>query len=61
MNIDHQLQLLYDILLFILKTYVSYRLLRVSFAFLSAVVLYLLAPYFYQPNFDQYRNRWTGI
>ncbi|VDN25385.1 unnamed protein product [Cylicostephanus goldi] len=41
--------------------YIGYRICRTVFAFLHAVLIYLVAPLFYSPDFSRYQNRWTVV
>lgn len=45
----------------ILKVYVTYRCFRVFFAFCKAVFIYRIAPFFYHPPLETYKNRWTVV
>uniref|UniRef100_A0AC34F4S9 Uncharacterized protein n=1 Tax=Panagrolaimus sp. ES5 TaxID=591445 RepID=A0AC34F4S9_9BILA len=45
----------------ILKCYIGYRICRTTFAFLSAVFIYLIIPLFRKPNFNRYKQRWTVV
>uniref|UniRef100_A0A8R1XKQ4 Oxidoreductase, short chain dehydrogenase/reductase family protein n=1 Tax=Onchocerca volvulus TaxID=6282 RepID=A0A8R1XKQ4_ONCVO len=53
--------LFHSVLYWILKTYIIYRIVRTIIAFWSTVVIYLIAPLFYKPNFDPYKGRWTVV
>ncbi|VDD85462.1 unnamed protein product [Enterobius vermicularis] len=46
---------------FVLKVYILYKCFRVTFAFWRAVYIYRIAPLFYSPKLDQYKNRWTVV
>ncbi|VDM96484.1 unnamed protein product [Thelazia callipaeda] len=50
-----------DLIYWVLKIFVLYRILRTLIAFCSAVVIYVIAPLFYKPNFDPYKGRWTVV
>lgn len=53
--------LIYSTFYWAVSTYVSYRIIRTTLAFWSAVATYIVAPLFYKPDFDPYKGRWTVV
>lgn len=49
-----------ELILWISKTFIFYRIFRTIFAFLWAIIIYKVIPIFYKPNFKRYKGRWTG-
>ena len=38
----------------------TWPIFRTLFAFLQAVFVYIIAPFFYEPDLKKFENRWTG-
>uniref|UniRef100_A0A0M3HXN0 Hydroxysteroid dehydrogenase-like protein 1 n=1 Tax=Ascaris lumbricoides TaxID=6252 RepID=A0A0M3HXN0_ASCLU len=45
----------------LLGIYVAYRLTRTMLALIRAVLIYWIAPIFYEPNLNKYKGRWTVV
>ncbi|VDM44817.1 unnamed protein product [Toxocara canis] len=50
-----------DWLWWFVSIYVAYRVARTSLAFVRAILIYWIAPIFYKPDLEKYKNRWTVV